>query len=87
MSGFENYRAELVELDHEIRHYASVCGVDLADPIAVKMCIDGLAGDPDAARARETLRGLFLLRLRIETEMLDIGLRPPPLELPTKAVS
>jgi len=89
MSGFENYPAELAELDHEIRHYAAVCGVDLADRIAVKMCLDDLtgaqAGHPEAARSRETLRGLLMLRLRIETEMLQDGRRPPEMVLPGKA--
>lgn len=79
MSGFENYPKELAELDHEIRHYAAVCRVDLANRGEVEACLrnhhDNWADD----KARETLRGLLILRIKIEAEMIELGLSPPPL--------
>lgn len=79
MSGFEHYQQELADLDHEIRHYATVCRVDLGNRGEVEACLrihhDDWAGD----KARETLHGLLLLRLKVETEMIELGLTPPPL--------
>lgn len=79
MSGFENYTQEIANLDHEIRHYAAVCGVDLANRPEVEACLrdhhDNWADD----KARETLYGLLILRIKVETEMIEIGLTPPPL--------
>lgn len=77
MSGFEHYREELVKLDHELRHYAAICGVELGDRPAILRCLteahDGWAAD----KARQSLRGLLQLRLKIETEMIELGLQPP----------
>jgi hypothetical protein len=79
MSGFEHYERELSDLDHEIRHYASVCGVDLADRGAVEACLmirhDGWAED----KARESLHGLLILRIKLEAEMVALGMDVPPL--------
>ncbi len=79
MSGFEHYERELAEIDHEIRHYAAVCGVNLADRGQVDACLlvhhDGWAAD----KARESLRGLLVLRIKLEAEMLEQGFAPPPL--------
>lgn len=79
MSGFENYPQELADLDHEIRHYAAICGVDLSKRYEVEACLqrhhDNWADD----KARETLHGLLILRIKVETEMLEHGLQPPPL--------
>jgi hypothetical protein len=79
MSGFEHYERELAEIDHEIRHYAAVCGVNLADRGQVDACLlvhhDGWAAD----KARESLRGLLVLRIKIEAEMLEQGFAPQPL--------
>lgn len=79
MSGFENYPKELADLDHEIRHYAAVCGVDLANLGEIEACLhihhDSWADD----KARETLHGLLILRIKIETEMIELGMSPPPL--------
>lgn len=76
MSGFENYGREMAELDREIVHYAAICGVDPSDQAAVKTCIE----DPHATwatdKARQSLRGLLVLRLKLETEMLEQGLSP-----------
>ena len=40
MSGFENYSHEMNERDHEIIHYAAICGVDLADQPAIQACLE-----------------------------------------------
>ena len=79
MSGFENYRGELEEIDREIRHFAAVCGVDLSNQAALQACLnDGHAEWADD-RARTSLKGLLALRLKVEIEMLEEGLRPPEL--------
>ena len=79
MSGFEHYERELAEIDHEIRHCAAVCGVNLADRGQVDACLlvhhDGWA----ANKARESLHGLLVLRIKLEAEMLEQGFAPPPL--------
>ena len=82
MSGFEHYEKELANLDHEIRHYAAVCGVDLANKGELEACFmahhDSWAGD----KARENLQGLLILRIKLESEMLGEGMLPPSLNLP-----
>lgn len=79
MSGFEHYDRELAGLDHEIRHYAAVCNIDLANRGQLEACLrahhDGWAAD----KARETLQGLLILRIKLETEMVELGFTPPPL--------
>jgi hypothetical protein len=79
MSGFEHYDRELTDLDSEIHRYAAVCGVNLANRHEVEACLrqhrDGWAAD----KARESLEGLLILRIKLETEMIGIGLQPPPL--------
>ncbi len=79
MSGFEHYDRELADLDHEIRRYAAICGVDLANRYAVETCLaehhDTWAED----KARESLKGLLVLRIKLETEMIELGFQPPPL--------
>jgi hypothetical protein len=76
MSGFENYSHEMNERDHEIIHYAAICGVDLADQPAIKASLE----EPHATwaddKARQTLRGLLILRIKLETEMIEQGLSP-----------
>lgn len=79
MSGFENYGQELAELDREILHYAALCGVDIADHAAIHACIKQPHESWAADKARETLRGLLILRIKIEEEMLAIGQQPPAL--------
>lgn len=79
MSGFGHYERELADLDHEIRHYASICGVDLADRGSLEACLmvhhDTWAED----KARETLHGLLILRIKLETEMVALGMKVPAL--------
>jgi hypothetical protein len=82
MSGFEHYEREMRELDHEIRHYAAICGVDLANRGQIDACLrihhQSWADD----KARLSLRGLLVLRLKLEAEMLELGFTPPPLVPP-----
>lgn len=79
MSGFEHYDQEIADLDREIRHYAAVCGIDLANRYEIDACLgnhhDSLAAD----KAQENLRGLLILRIKVETEMIELGFSPPPL--------
>lgn len=79
MSGFEHYHKEIADLDHEIRHYATVCGVDLADRGALEACLLVHQGTWATDKARETLHGLLILRIKLETEMIELGFAPPPL--------
>lgn len=76
MSGFENYHRELAELDHEIIHYAAVCGVDVTNRAAVDACLADPHESWAADKARQTLRGLLILRIKLETEMLEQGITP-----------
>lgn len=84
MSGFEDYDRELRDLDREIHRYAALCRVDLANRGEIEACLrlhhDGWADD----KARESLRGLLVLRIKLETEMLSLGFSPPPLVPPTE---
>lgn len=82
MSGFEHYDRELADLDHEIQHYAVVCGVDLADRFALDRCISHPQAGWAADKARETLHGLLILRIKLEAEMIELGFSPPPLTRP-----
>lgn len=80
MSGFEHYTEELAGLDREIVQYAALCGVDLANHAAIDECLrhphEGWAED----KARQTLRGLLMLRIKLETEMITEGMTPEPLK-------
>lgn len=82
MSGFEHYERELAELDREIHHYAAICGIDLASRHEIERCLqehhDGWAAD----KARQSLRGLLVLRIKLEVEMLEQGFPAPPLIAP-----
>lgn len=79
MSGYDNHHERLAALDREILHYAALCGVDVADHAAIHLCLaqhhDGWPED----KPRETLQGLLLLRLKVEEEMLRLGMQPPEL--------
>lgn len=84
MSGFEHYDRELRELDKEIHRYAALCHVDLSQHHEIEACLrqhhDGWAAD----KARETLQGLLILRIKLETEMIEQGFSPPPLVAPVE---
>ena len=79
MSGFENYEQELAELDHEIRHYAAICSVNLANRYEIDACVRDHHNNWASDKARENLHGLLMLRIKVETEMMDLGFTPPPL--------
>jgi hypothetical protein len=79
MSGFEHYGTELANLDHEIRHYAAVCGVDLANRGEIEACLRNHHDSWASDKARENLHGLLILRIKLEAEMVTLGFTPPPL--------
>lgn len=85
MSGFEHYERELADLDHEIRRYAVLCDVDLADRRAVEICVNEHHEGWAADKARLTLKGLLVLRIKLEAEMIELGFSPPPLIPPLTA--
>jgi hypothetical protein len=86
MSGFEHYERELADLDHEIRHYAAVCGVDLAHRGEIEACLRIRHDTWAADKARETLQGLLILRIKLESNMVELGYSPSPLVTPPAAV-
>ncbi|MDP2880736.1 MAG: hypothetical protein Q8N89_04030 [Azonexus sp.] len=79
MSGFEHYERELRDLDSEIHRYAAVCRVNLANRHEIDACLrnhhDSWADD----KARESLQGLLILRIKVETDMIAAGRSVPPL--------
>lgn len=79
MSGFEHYERELASLDHEIRHYAAACGISLENRSEIERCLADQHEDWPSDKARETLQGLLILRIRLEAEMLEAGFKAPPL--------
>jgi len=79
VSGFDSYRDELATLDREILHYAALCGVDISDHAAIHACLHQHHDDWPSDKPRETLRGLLVLRMKIEEEILQAGMRPPEL--------
>ncbi len=79
MSGFEHYTHELESIDHEIAHYAAVCGIDIGDRPALERCLSHPHDSWPEDRARESLQGLLILRIRIETEMIEQGIPIPPI--------
>lgn len=85
MSGFEHYDRELRDLDHEIHHYAAVCGVDLANRGAIDACLRQHHPTWASDKARESLQGLLILRIKLESEMVALGFSPPPLVPPHAA--
>lgn len=86
MSGFEDYHRELAELDHEIRKYAAICGVDLANKAEIEHCLHHPHADWASDKARQSLQGLLVLRIKLETEMLEQGFTPAPLQTRTPDV-
>lgn len=77
MSGFENYREEIARIDREIRHQAAVCGVDPADRVAMELATIEHRQATSRDSAWENLRGLLILRLMVETEMIELGYVEP----------
>lgn len=83
MSGYEHYPEELAGLDHEILRYAAICGVDLGNKAEIEACLR-VHHDSDWVndKARESLRGLLVLRIKLEGEMVAAGFSPAPLQAP-----
>lgn len=79
MSGFENYPEELADIDREILHYATICGVDIGNRHALQAVLANHRANWADDKARESLRGLLLLRLTLEAEMITQGLPVKPL--------
>ncbi|UCV07792.1 hypothetical protein [Dechloromonas denitrificans] len=79
MSGFEHYERELADLDHEIRRYAAICRVDLGNRHEIDACLRDHHDTWAADKARSSLQGLLVLRIKLEAEMLELGFSPPPL--------
>lgn len=83
MSGFEHYERELADLDHEILRYAAICGINLANRHEIDACINRHHDNWAEDKARESLRGLLVLRIKLETEMLEQGMLPPAITRPS----
>lgn len=79
MSGFEHYQRELTDLDHEIHKYALICGVDLSKRHEIEACLRDHHASWAEDKARESLQGLLILRIKLEAEMIEQGMHPPPL--------
>ena len=79
MSGFEHYDRELRDLDSEIHRYAAVCRVNLANRHEIDACLRNHHDSWVDDKARESLQGLLILRIKLETEMIALGFSPPPL--------
>lgn len=78
MSGFEDYAHELALLDREILLYAGLCHVDLANRVELRRCLADVHDSWPEDKARQSLRGLLQLRMKLETEMIGLGLEVPP---------
>lgn len=85
VSGFEHYAQEISALDHEIHRYAAICGVDLALRHEVEACLADHHATWAEDKARESLQGLLILRIKLEAEMIEQGMSPPPLIPPAPA--
>jgi hypothetical protein len=59
-----------------------VCGVDLANRGEIEACLHVHHDTWAADKARETLHGLLILRLKLEAEMIELGFSPRPLVTP-----
>lgn len=79
MSGFEHYDRELRDLDKEIHRYAAICGVNLANRHKIDACLNQHHDTWAEDKARESLQGLLILRIKLEAEMIALGFTPPPL--------
>ena len=82
MSGFEHYDGVMQELDKEIHRYAAICGVNLANRYEIDACLKQHHASWADDKARESLQGLLILRIKLEAEMLELGFSPPSLVPP-----
>lgn len=83
MSGFEDYQEEFTKLDAEIAHYVAICALPIEAP-ASRSDIEALLRQSTAAngQAQQTLQALLILRIRLETETIELGHEPPELRIP-----
>lgn len=82
MSGFEDYQNEFARLDKEIAHYVAVCGLALpaqASRADIDEHLGRHSGPPSSPW--QSLQALLILRLRLETEAIELGFEPPELRL------
>jgi hypothetical protein len=72
MSELEHYKDDLHAVDREILRAALVAGIDLNDQRALDHLMQAPVPHENTPRgqARERLRGLLFLRLKLETEEL-----------------
>jgi hypothetical protein len=84
MSGFENYPQELAGIDREIVRYAALCGIDLNNRYQLQACLAEQGDGGAENKPRESLRGLLLLRMTLEAEMIEQGLPVKPLSAAAK---
>lgn len=72
MSLFEHYPQELHDMDAQVRHYAAICGLDHQNETEIQAVVT----DHAATGARATLRGLLILRMKVQAGMMEAGLTP-----------
>ena len=73
MSGLEHYDDELFALDQKIMRLAISCGIDLAQNNVIVSLIKGdysVCSRGDNPK-RETLRGLLMMKYKIEKDCVD----------------
>lgn len=83
MSGFEDYQHQFSGLDTQIAHFVAICGLPLQGS-ANREEIEALLRQHSGAgleRARDELQALLILRIRLETEMIELGYDPPVLNI------
>ena len=84
MSGFEDYQHELAGIDAQIAHYAAICGLSIDKPATrndIEALLQALPAQHGPGNAHQTLQALLILRIRLETEMAELGYDPPELRL------
>ena len=85
MSVFEHYDRELADIEREIHRYAAVCGVNLENRHEIDACLRNHHESWAEDKARESLRGLLILRIKLEAEMIELGFSPSLLVMPPAA--
>lgn len=84
MSGFEDYRQEFVDLDAQIASYVAICALPVEKPLNradIEALLHQRPVTTGLERACETLQALLILRIRLETEMIEQGCEPPELSI------
>lgn len=84
MSGFEDYQQEIVDLDKQIAHYVAICDLRFEKPLNrddIEELLHRLPAGNGLERASQALQALLILRIRLETEMIEQGFEPPELRI------